>query len=80
MYWFEPLQMVVWCFETFFKCFWGFLRKYKANHDSFGVVRKLDFVAIEWHQNHAITLSGCEDIAQLLENVEKTDIFILIMQ
>ena len=47
-----------------FLCFWGgFLQKYKANFNSFGVVRRLDFVAIEWHQNHAITLSGWGVIA-----------------
>ena len=36
---------------------------YKANLDSFGVVRKLDFVAIESRQNHAITLSDWGIIA-----------------
>ena len=56
---------VVWCFETgnfetFFYVFEDFFGNTKANPD---VVRKLDFVTVEWHQNHAITLFGCGDIA-----------------
>jgi hypothetical protein len=34
-----PFATVVWCFETLLCC-WGFLRKYKANPDTFGIVRK----------------------------------------